>query len=93
MNDGRDPTELGERLLAARAESPELPFSAIVTSSLVEWVQWQGSRYHVRLSTGGVLLCGTSSPLAETAAANSFPPAAKCCGLCRRALQRIGELP
>ena len=54
--------------------------------TLREWVQWKGahgerSRYHVRLSTSGALLCGRRAPLG--AAADSFPPDREKCAICR----------
>lgn len=60
--------------------------------TLREWVQWRGaggelSRYHVRLSTSGALLCGRRAPLG--AAADSFPPAEKKCAIC---LGKVAEL-
>ncbi len=60
--------------------------------TLREWVQWKTasgkpSRYHVRLSTSGALLCGRRAPLA--AAANSFPDPADQCLDCRHKAREL----
>lgn len=56
-------------------------------ASFVEWVQWKGkhgepSRYHVRVTSGGWLLCGRKAPSDPPPAANSFPPPDERCSVC-----------
>lgn len=57
------------------------------TTPLVEWVSWQvgrhlwqRSKYHVRMSSRGVLLCGRHSP--ETSPATITPPSDELCRVC-----------
>lgn len=61
---------------------------------LVEWVAWEGkhgerSRYHVRLSTQGALLCGRSSP--PTAPATVTPPSDRLCRVCVSKLPELAR--
>lgn len=60
---------------------------------LVEWVQWRSgaglSRYHVRVSTGGFLLCGRRVPV--FAAADSFPPPRERCAVCLTKLRALAS--
>jgi len=60
-------------------------------ATLYEWVQWRTgtstlSRFHVRLSTSGTLLCGRVVP--ALAAADSFAPPELRCRQCQAMVVR-----
>lgn len=82
--------ELWPACACGKATPPEVldhmePEPAESFVPLVEWVQWKGKRgelslYHVRVTSGGWLLCGRKA--GASAAADSFPPVEQKCAIC-----------
>lgn len=64
--------------------------------SFVEWVQWKGKRgdlslYHVRVTSGGWLLCGRHVPPGIVPAADSFAPHEQRCAVCLSKLRGLAS--
>lgn len=78
----------------AEPEPEPVPEKSTAAAPLVEWVNWRGkrgelSRYHVRLRSGGFLLCGRTIPPDSSPAADSFAPEEKRCRVC---VSKVPEL-